>query len=123
MGEDHDTSPSKLSKEELIQSMDRVDREIAKVEQQIFKLKKKQVHYLTINLLRNTSLVETNNGSKNPKPRSYQMNHEYIYVCSPPFDLCEYRQTHRQQISMLSIFFPVPWLWLSIKMLCIAVAP
>uniref|UniRef100_A0A667ZY12 Nuclear receptor corepressor 1 n=1 Tax=Myripristis murdjan TaxID=586833 RepID=A0A667ZY12_9TELE len=42
MGEDQDTSPSKLSKEELIQSMDRVDREIAKVEQQIFKLKKKQ---------------------------------------------------------------------------------
>ncbi|XP_053702775.1 nuclear receptor corepressor 1 isoform X3 [Synchiropus splendidus] len=40
--EDQDTSPSKLSKEELIQSMDRVDREIAKVEQQIFKLKKKQ---------------------------------------------------------------------------------
>nr|XP_055055975.1 nuclear receptor corepressor 1 isoform X2 [Misgurnus anguillicaudatus] len=40
--EDADTSPSKLSKEELIQSMDRVDREIAKVEQQIFKLKKKQ---------------------------------------------------------------------------------
>lgn len=38
-----DTSPSKLSKEELIQSMDRVDREIAKVEQQILKLKKKQV--------------------------------------------------------------------------------
>ena len=43
LGEDQDTSPSKLSKEELIQSMDRVDREIAKVEQQIFKLKKKQV--------------------------------------------------------------------------------
>lgn len=43
IGEDQDTSPSKLSKEELIQSMDRVDREIAKVEQQIFKLKKKQV--------------------------------------------------------------------------------
>uniref|UniRef100_A0A673LQL5 Nuclear receptor corepressor 1-like n=1 Tax=Sinocyclocheilus rhinocerous TaxID=307959 RepID=A0A673LQL5_9TELE len=42
VGEDADTSPSKLSKEELIQSMDRVDREIAKVEQQIFKLKKKQ---------------------------------------------------------------------------------
>lgn len=43
IGEDQDTSPSKLSKEELIQSMDRVDREIAKVEQQILKLKKKQV--------------------------------------------------------------------------------
>lgn len=43
MGEEQDTSPSKLSKEELIQSMDRVDREIAKVEQQISKLKKKQV--------------------------------------------------------------------------------
>ncbi|KAM4547007.1 nuclear receptor corepressor 1 isoform 3-T3 [Fundulus diaphanus] len=42
MGEEQDTSPSKLSKEELIQSMDRVDREIAKVEQQISKLKKKQ---------------------------------------------------------------------------------
>uniref|UniRef100_A0A3B4AZK8 N-CoR GPS2-interacting domain-containing protein n=1 Tax=Periophthalmus magnuspinnatus TaxID=409849 RepID=A0A3B4AZK8_9GOBI len=45
LGEDTDTSPSKLSKEELIQSMDRVDREIAKVEQQIFKLKKKQNLY------------------------------------------------------------------------------
>ncbi|KAI1893538.1 hypothetical protein AGOR_G00124760 [Albula goreensis] len=42
VGDEHDSSPSKLSKEELIQSMDRVDREIAKVEQQIFKLKKKQ---------------------------------------------------------------------------------
>ncbi|XP_067350893.1 nuclear receptor corepressor 1 isoform X2 [Channa argus] len=42
LGEEQDTSPSKLSKEELIQSMDRVDREIAKVEQQILKLKKKQ---------------------------------------------------------------------------------
>uniref|UniRef100_A0A8C6NNC8 Nuclear receptor corepressor 1 n=1 Tax=Nothobranchius furzeri TaxID=105023 RepID=A0A8C6NNC8_NOTFU len=42
MGDEQDTSPSKLSKEELIQSMDRVDREIAKVEQQISKLKKKQ---------------------------------------------------------------------------------
>lgn len=48
MGEDQDTSPSKLSKEELIQSMDRVDREIAKVEQQILKLKKKQVGPLNI---------------------------------------------------------------------------
>lgn len=43
VGEDQNASPSKLSKEELIQSMDRVDREIAKVEQQILKLKKKQV--------------------------------------------------------------------------------
>ncbi|XP_060704160.1 nuclear receptor corepressor 1 isoform X11 [Hemiscyllium ocellatum] len=42
VGDEQDSSPSKLSKEELIQSMDRVDREIAKVEQQILKLKKKQ---------------------------------------------------------------------------------
>uniref|UniRef100_A0A3B3BUZ9 Nuclear receptor corepressor 1 n=1 Tax=Oryzias melastigma TaxID=30732 RepID=A0A3B3BUZ9_ORYME len=55
MGEEQDTSPSKLSKEELIQSMDRVDREIAKVEQQISKLKKKQkkaeeAHKVLVNL-------------------------------------------------------------------------
>ncbi|XP_022086194.1 nuclear receptor corepressor 1-like isoform X2 [Acanthaster planci] len=35
-------SPSKVSKEGLIQSMERVDREIAKVDSQISKLKKKQ---------------------------------------------------------------------------------
>lgn len=37
-----DLTPSRLSKEELIQNMDRVDREITMVEQQISKLKKKQ---------------------------------------------------------------------------------
>lgn len=36
-------APPRLSKEELIQSMDRVDREITMVEQQICKLKRKQV--------------------------------------------------------------------------------
>ncbi|PNJ04034.1 NCOR1 isoform 2 [Pongo abelii] len=41
-GDDQNASPSKLSKEELIQNTDRVDREIAKVEQKILKLKKKQ---------------------------------------------------------------------------------
>ncbi|KAJ7309741.1 hypothetical protein JRQ81_007805 [Phrynocephalus forsythii] len=38
-----DLLPSRLSKEELIQNMDRVDREITMVEQQICKLRKKQV--------------------------------------------------------------------------------
>lgn len=38
--------PPRLSKEELIQNMDRVDREITMVEQQISKLKKKQVRAL-----------------------------------------------------------------------------
>lgn len=37
--------PPRLSKEELIQSMDRVDREITMVEQQISKLKRKQVRW------------------------------------------------------------------------------
>uniref|UniRef100_A0A6P5LV91 Nuclear receptor corepressor 2-like n=1 Tax=Phascolarctos cinereus TaxID=38626 RepID=A0A6P5LV91_PHACI len=37
-----DLLPPRLSKEELIQNMDRVDREITMVEQQISKLKKKQ---------------------------------------------------------------------------------
>lgn len=40
---DLDLLPTRLSKEELIQNMDRVDREITMVEQQITKLKKKQV--------------------------------------------------------------------------------
>ena len=40
--------PPRLSKEELIQSMDRVDREITMVEQQISKLKKKQVRGLGV---------------------------------------------------------------------------
>uniref|UniRef100_A0A803SPU2 Nuclear receptor corepressor 2 n=1 Tax=Anolis carolinensis TaxID=28377 RepID=A0A803SPU2_ANOCA len=39
---DLDLLPSRLSKEELIQNMDRVDREITMVEQQISKLRKKQ---------------------------------------------------------------------------------
>ncbi|KAM5192060.1 nuclear receptor corepressor 2 isoform 11-T11 [Mantella aurantiaca] len=39
---DLDLLPTRLSKEELIQNMDRVDREITMVEQQITKLKKKQ---------------------------------------------------------------------------------
>ncbi|XP_018118159.1 nuclear receptor corepressor 2 isoform X8 [Xenopus laevis] len=39
---DLDLLPTRLSKEELIQNMDRVDREIIMVEQQITKLKKKQ---------------------------------------------------------------------------------
>ncbi|KAM8962053.1 nuclear receptor corepressor 2 isoform 2-T2 [Pelodytes ibericus] len=39
---DLDLLPARLSKEELIQNMDRVDREITMVEQQITKLKKKQ---------------------------------------------------------------------------------
>lgn len=40
-------APPRLSKEELIQNMDRVDREITVVEQQISKLKKKQVRALS----------------------------------------------------------------------------
>ncbi|XP_016106853.1 nuclear receptor corepressor 2-like [Sinocyclocheilus grahami] len=42
MEPDLDMVPSRLSKEELIQNMDRVDREITMVEQQICKLRKKQ---------------------------------------------------------------------------------
>uniref|UniRef100_A0A8C1NUP9 Nuclear receptor corepressor 2 n=1 Tax=Cyprinus carpio TaxID=7962 RepID=A0A8C1NUP9_CYPCA len=42
MEPDLDLVPSRLSKEELIQNMDRVDREITMVEQQICKLRKKQ---------------------------------------------------------------------------------
>ncbi|KAM9744671.1 nuclear receptor corepressor 2 isoform 3-T4 [Menidia menidia] len=42
MDPDLDLVPARFSKEELIQNMDRVDREIAMVEQQICKLRKKQ---------------------------------------------------------------------------------
>lgn len=43
MDPDLDLVPARFSKEELIQNMDRVDREITMVEQQISKLRKKQV--------------------------------------------------------------------------------
>lgn len=43
MDPDLDLVPARFSKEELIQNMDRVDREITMVEQQICKLRKKQV--------------------------------------------------------------------------------
>lgn len=43
MDTDLDLVPARFSKEELIQNMDRVDREITMVEQQISKLRKKQV--------------------------------------------------------------------------------
>ena len=41
--EDEDQPCGTLSKDELLQSMERVDREITQVEQQITNLKKKQV--------------------------------------------------------------------------------
>lgn len=44
MDPDLDLVPARFSKEELIQNMDRVDREITMVEQQICKLRKKQVN-------------------------------------------------------------------------------
>lgn len=43
MDTDLDLVPARFSKEELIQNMERVDREITMVEQQICKLRKKQV--------------------------------------------------------------------------------
>lgn len=43
MDPDLELVPARFSKEELIQNMDRVDREITMVEQQICKLRKKQV--------------------------------------------------------------------------------
>lgn len=43
MDPDLDLVSTRFSKEELIQNMDRVDREITMVEQQISKLRKKQV--------------------------------------------------------------------------------
>lgn len=43
MDTDLDLVPAGFSKEELVQNMERVDREISMVEQQICKLRKKQV--------------------------------------------------------------------------------
>lgn len=51
MDPDLELVPARFSKEELIQNMDRVDREISMVEQQICKLRKKQVCARTILLL------------------------------------------------------------------------
>lgn len=48
MDPDLDLVPARFSKEELIQNMDRVDREITMVEQQICKLRKKQVGFILI---------------------------------------------------------------------------
>lgn len=51
MDPDLELVPARFSKEELIQNMDRVDREISMVEQQICKLRKKQVCKCTVLLL------------------------------------------------------------------------
>lgn len=51
MDPDLELVPARFSKEELIQNMDRVDREISMVEQQICKLRKKQVCIRTVLLL------------------------------------------------------------------------
>lgn len=48
MDPDLEMVPARFSKEELIQNMDRVDREISMVEQQICKLRKKQVCVRTV---------------------------------------------------------------------------
>lgn len=48
MEADLELVPTRFSKEELIQNMDRVDREITMVEQQICKLRKKQVTVLSV---------------------------------------------------------------------------
>ena len=51
MDSELDLVPARFSKEELIQNMDRVDREITMVEQQICKLRKKQVEVQYISSL------------------------------------------------------------------------
>ncbi|EGW01301.1 Nuclear receptor corepressor 1 [Cricetulus griseus] len=73
-GDDQNASPSKLSKEELIQSMDRVDREIAKVEQQILKLKKKQPLY--------NQPSDTKVYHENIKTNRKDVGHVYLMIAS-----------------------------------------
>uniref|UniRef100_A0ABM0M4V2 Nuclear receptor corepressor 1-like n=1 Tax=Saccoglossus kowalevskii TaxID=10224 RepID=A0ABM0M4V2_SACKO len=65
--------PSKLSKEELLQSMEKVDREIAKVESQINNLKKKQ-HELEENATRPADPEK----SPSPEPIPHETKHQSV---------------------------------------------